>query len=92
MYLFLFTSYHFVLDCFQSLLMHIDSLIYVDTDIIFLSPLEELWSFFAHFNGTQLVALAPEHEDANVGWYNRFARHPYYGPLGKYCVIWCSKP
>lgn len=29
-----------------------------------------------------MAALAPEHEDPNVGWYNRFARHPYYGPLG----------
>ncbi|CAC5401320.1 GXYLT [Mytilus coruscus] len=27
-------------------------------------------------------ALAPEHEDKAAGWYNRFARHPYYGELG----------
>lgn len=29
-----------------------------------------------------MVALSPEQEDSNIGWYNRFARHPYYGPLG----------
>lgn len=33
-------------------------------------------------NSSQIAALAPEHEDPNVGWYNRFARHPYYGKLG----------
>lgn len=37
-------------------------------------------------NATQMAALAPEHEDPNTGWYNRFARHPYYGELGKYFV------
>jgi len=26
--------------------------------------------------------MVPEHEDMNIGWYNRFARHPYYGKLG----------
>lgn len=34
-------------------------------------------------NSSQMAAVAPEHEDPNVGWYNRFARHPYYGKLGK---------
>ncbi|KAK7098518.1 glucoside xylosyltransferase 1-like [Littorina saxatilis] len=65
-----------------SLLTDIDALIYVDTDILFVSPLDDLWSFFSRFSATQLVALAPEHEDPNVGWYNRFARHPYVPPMG----------
>ncbi|XP_046380185.2 glucoside xylosyltransferase 1-like [Haliotis rufescens] len=65
-----------------TLLTDVDALIYVDTDILFLSPLEGIWSFFQLFNSTQLAALAPEHEDAAAGWYNRFARHPYYGELG----------
>lgn len=65
-----------------SLLNDVDSLIYVDTDVLFVSPLEKLWEFFSSFNSSQLVALAPEHEDPSIGWYNRFARHPYYGPLG----------
>lgn len=33
-------------------------------------------------NSSQMSALVPEHEDPNIGWYNRFARHPYYGKLG----------
>lgn len=34
-------------------------------------------------NSSQLAAMVPEHEDMNIGWYNRFAKHPYYGKLGK---------
>ena len=33
-------------------------------------------------NSSQMAAVAPEHEDYATGWYNRFARHPYYGDLG----------
>ncbi|XP_033240141.1 glucoside xylosyltransferase 1 isoform X3 [Drosophila pseudoobscura] len=29
-----------------------------------------------------MAALTPEHENENIGWYNRFARHPFYGRLG----------
>ncbi|KAK7478596.1 hypothetical protein BaRGS_00030128 [Batillaria attramentaria] len=64
------------------LLTDVDSVIYVDTDVLFVSPLDYLWKFFSEFNATQLAALAPEHEEPTAGWYNRFARHPYYGPLG----------
>jgi len=65
-----------------SVLPHIDSVLYVDTDVLFLSPLEEVWSHFGKMNSSQFAGLAPEHEDPNTGWYNRFARHPYYGELG----------
>lgn len=34
------------------------------------------------FNSTQLAAMAPEHEIPKIGWYSRFARHPYYGTTG----------
>lgn len=34
-----------------------------------------------------MSALAFEHEDPNVSWYNRFAKHPYYGKLGKYHIL-----
>lgn len=60
----------------------IESLLYVDTDILFLSPVGDIWRYFNKFNDTQIAALTPEHEDPNIGWYNRFARHPYYGTLG----------
>ncbi|KAM6438057.1 glucoside xylosyltransferase 1 isoform 3-T3 [Liasis olivaceus] len=29
-----------------------------------------------------IAAMAPEHEEPRIGWYNRFARHPYYGKTG----------
>ncbi|KAK9732280.1 Glycosyl transferase family 8 [Popillia japonica] len=65
-----------------SVLSDIDSVLYVDTDTLFLSPVETVWDHFDLMNSSQIAALAPEHEDPNVGWYNRFARHPYYGKLG----------
>lgn len=64
------------------LLQNVDSLLYVDTDVLFLSPVDEIWTLFSKFNSTQLAGLVPEHEDRAAGWYNRFARHPYYGELG----------
>ena len=69
---------------FQKLLNKTDALLYVDTDILFLRPLEDIWEFFNKFNSTQLAGVSPEHEPAgaSAGWYNRFARHPYYGQLG----------
>lgn len=68
--------------CAQSILKDIDSVLYIDTDALFLSPVDSLWSHFAQFNATQMVGLAAEHLDASAGWYNRYAKHPYYGELG----------
>ncbi|NXH66918.1 GXLT1 xylosyltransferase, partial [Hydrobates tethys] len=56
--------------------------LYVDTDILFLRPVDDIWSFLGKFNSTQIAAMAPEHEEPRIGWYNRFARHPYYGVTG----------
>ena len=57
-------------------------MIYVDTDILFITDILDIWKYFKQFNDSQLAALAPEHEVEYMGWYNRFARHPYYGKLG----------
>ncbi|KAG5325665.1 GXLT1 xylosyltransferase, partial [Pseudoatta argentina] len=59
-----------------------DAVLYVDTDTLFLAPPEKVWDNFKKMNSSQLAALSPEHEDPNTGWYNRFAKHPYYGKLG----------
>lgn len=64
------------------LLTHLDSIIYLDSDTLFLSSPTEVWSYFDRFNASQIAAMAPEHEDQSVGWYNRFSRHPFYPPLG----------
>lgn len=66
----------------QTILADIDAVLYMDTDTLFLSPANRLWSHFEHFNGTQMVGLAAEHLDASVGWYNHHAKHPFYGELG----------
>lgn len=64
------------------ILKEVDSLLYVDTDILFLRPVDDIWSLLKQFNSTQIAAMAPEHEEPRIGWYNRFARHPYYGRTG----------
>ena len=65
--------------------MHdVDRLLYVDTDVLFLRPVEDIWDFFHQFNSTHIAALAWEHEEGTAAWYSRFARHPYYPPHGKY--------
>ncbi|XP_049987295.1 glucoside xylosyltransferase 1 [Alexandromys fortis] len=67
---------------YQLILKEVDSLLYVDTDILFLRPVDDIWSLLKKFNSTQIAAMAPEHEEPRIGWYNRFARHPYYGKTG----------
>lgn len=52
-----------------------------------MSPVDRIWALFGQFNESQIAGLSPEHEDKNVGWYNRFARHPFYGPMGKTILI-----
>ncbi|XP_067907603.1 glucoside xylosyltransferase 2 [Heterodontus francisci] len=64
------------------ILKDVDSLLYVDTDVLFLRPVDDVWNFLNLFNSTQLAAMAPEHEIPRIGWYSRFARHPYYGAAG----------
>ncbi|KAM9496359.1 glucoside xylosyltransferase 1 isoform 2-T2 [Clarias gariepinus] len=64
------------------ILTEVDSLLYVDTDILFLQPVEEIWNFLSQFNSSHMAAMAPEHEEPRIAWYNRFARHPYYGKTG----------
>lgn len=59
-------------------------LLYVDTDILFFTPVDFIWEHFYKFNSTQIAALSPEHEQPWQGWYNRFARHPYYGKMGRW--------
>ncbi|XP_053325846.1 glucoside xylosyltransferase 2 [Spea bombifrons] len=64
------------------ILQDVDSLLYVDTDVLFLRPLDDIWAFLHRFNDSQLAAMAPEHEIPKIGWYSRFARHPFYGSTG----------
>ncbi|XP_019063855.1 glucoside xylosyltransferase 2 isoform X2 [Fukomys damarensis] len=71
-----------VLGVLWVILKDVDSLLYVDTDVLFLRPVDDIWKLLGQFNSTQLAAMAPEHEVPKIGWYSRFARHPFYGPAG----------
>uniref|UniRef100_A0A3P9LDI8 Glucoside xylosyltransferase 1 n=1 Tax=Oryzias latipes TaxID=8090 RepID=A0A3P9LDI8_ORYLA len=64
------------------ILKDVDSVVYVDSDILFLRPVDELWGFLTRFDRSQLAAMAPEHEEPRIAWYNRFAMHPFYGRTG----------
>ncbi|KAI5749826.1 hypothetical protein M8J76_010490 [Diaphorina citri] len=64
------------------ILSHIDSVLYMDIDTLFLGPVLEVWRHFYLMNATQMAALVPEGEDVNSGWYSQYARHPYYGNTG----------
>lgn len=66
----------------QLILKDVESVVYVDSDILFLQPVDRLWEFLSQFNSSQLAAMAPEHEEPRIAWYNRFARHPFYGRTG----------
>lgn len=66
----------------QAILKEVDSLLYVDTDVVFLRPVDDIWRLLRQFNSSQLAAMAPEHEIPRMGWYSRFAQHPFYGPAG----------
>lgn len=66
----------------QLILKDVDSIVYVDSDILFLQPIDHLWAFLSKFTPSQLAAMAPEHEEPRIAWYSRFARHPFYGRTG----------
>ncbi|XP_077355646.1 glucoside xylosyltransferase 1 isoform X2 [Festucalex cinctus] len=64
------------------ILKDVNALVYVDSDILFLQPVDRLWDFLSRFDSAQLAAMAPEHEEPRIAWYSRFARHPFYGRTG----------
>ncbi|XP_047509946.1 glucoside xylosyltransferase 1 [Pieris napi] len=64
------------------LIPHVDAMLYVDTDTIFLGPPEQLWDLFSQFNAYQITAMSLEDDNPNVSWYPRFAKHPFYGKYG----------
>ena len=66
----------------QVLLPNITSLIYMDTDALFCVPPKDLWAQLEHMDSSHLLAMALETEDPDSGWYNRFARHPFFGEVG----------
>ncbi|KAJ8050733.1 Glucoside xylosyltransferase 2 [Holothuria leucospilota] len=64
------------------LLTEVDSILYVDTDTLFLNSPETIWKYLSSFNSTQIAGLVTEHEIPSQGWYNKYANQPFYGDLG----------
>jgi len=57
----------------------LDKAIFLDTDQIFMRPVEDLWALFDEFNSTQLQSIAPDEDDK---YPNRGTGMPYYGESG----------
>lgn len=62
-----------------SLLPEVKAVLYVDSDVIFLSPPQDIFKKLQRFNSSQIAGLVSESENKKFGWYSRFARHPFYG-------------
>jgi UDP-xylose:glucoside alpha-1,3-xylosyltransferase len=58
-----------------------DAVLYVDSDVLFLSSPTEAFRQFEHFDETEIAALAFE-SFQNDSWYPTKAKHPYYGEFG----------
>ncbi|CRL07554.1 CLUMA_CG020519, isoform A [Clunio marinus] len=66
-----------------SVLSDVDAtILYLDSDTLFLSPPQEIFDYLRHFNSSQIAAMTPESEHKNVAWYPRFSSHPFYGECG----------
>ncbi|GAV02827.1 hypothetical protein RvY_13345 [Ramazzottius varieornatus] len=69
---------------FASVLPELDAIIYIDTDVFAVSPIEKFWEIFKSMNGTQFMAVVAEaggHPDI-WPWYGRVSRTPYVGASG----------
>ncbi|CAG0885232.1 unnamed protein product [Darwinula stevensoni] len=60
-----------------------DAVLYVDTDVIFMSSVEEIWSHFKAMNSSQFLGASLELEEHSFGHYGSGASQiPFYGPSG----------
>ncbi|CAN7941450.1 unnamed protein product, partial [Ixodes hexagonus] len=59
-----------------------DAVLYVDSDVIFVRPVEDLWNYFGDMNDQQLALMISDVEDMPLNpYYNRTAM-PRYGLYG----------
>ncbi|CDW60254.1 glucoside xylosyltransferase 1, partial [Trichuris trichiura] len=64
------------------ILTNVDAVLYVDIDVIFLRPVEDIWQLFKRFTAKQMIGVAPESEEKGTNWYTKFAMHPFLKPYG----------
>ncbi|KAH7940588.1 hypothetical protein HPB49_002341 [Dermacentor silvarum] len=58
-----------------------DAVIYVDTDVVFLHPVEDFWRKFYAMNEWQMAGMAPETEDFKKNYYLIKGLHPFVQPF-----------
>ncbi len=68
------------------MLPDINELIYLDFDIVFLSPVEELWKYFGQMSSTQMIGIVRESYHNEFGWFykggrKRYKSIPYIPPV-----------
>jgi len=63
-------------------LIDIDAVLYIDTDVLFLRPPEDLWESFHSFEINQIAGLTYECQTTVGCWYNDNLNHPYFKPFG----------
>ncbi|CAN7945950.1 unnamed protein product, partial [Ixodes pacificus] len=67
----------------QSLLPHEDAVLYVDSDVIFVHPVEDLWSYFGQMNDQHLTLMISDVEDMPLNpYFNRTRDMPHYKRYG----------
>eukprot|EP01134_Creolimax_fragrantissima_P008433 CFRG8433T1 len=69
----------------QNSMPDLEKVIYFDIDIVVLLDIVNVWAEFKKFKPETLQALTVEHirgKHDSFGWYNRHARHPWYGDKG----------
>ena len=59
-----------------------DKLVYVDTDALFVSPIDELWDQFKAFDSVDILGVV---------WHNEIGpqpkvNFPVFPPYGKHCI------
>uniref|UniRef100_L7LZL4 UDP-D-xylose:beta-D-glucoside alpha-1,3-D-xylosyltransferase n=1 Tax=Rhipicephalus pulchellus TaxID=72859 RepID=L7LZL4_RHIPC len=58
-----------------------DAVLYVDTDVIFVHPIEDFWRKFYAMNEWQMAGMAPETENYTMNYYTTKALHPFVQPF-----------
>ena len=64
------------------ILVDVDALIYIDTDVLFLEAPENLWHIFNNFDESHIAALAFECGSEENCWYKNGLPYPYFKPYG----------
>ncbi|KAH6925508.1 hypothetical protein HPB50_006200 [Hyalomma asiaticum] len=65
----------------ESMLSNEDAVLYVDTDVVFVHPVEDFWRKFYAMNEWQMAGMAPETEDVKLNYYLTKALHPFVKPF-----------